>query len=84
MIKKGLIEEVESLKKYRNKNALQTVGYKEIFEYFEGKHTLEEAIDKIKQNTRRFAKRQITWNNRDKDITYFSPSKMNDIINFIG
>ena len=84
MIKKGLIEEVESLKKYRNKNALQTVGYKEIFEYFEGKHTLEEAIDKIKQNTRRFAKRQITWINRDKDITYFSPSKVNDIINFIG
>ena len=84
MIKKGLIEEVESLKKHRNKNALQTVGYKEIFEYFDGKHTLEEAIDKIKQNTRRFAKRQITWNNRDKDITYFSPSKINDIINFIG
>lgn len=83
MIKKGLIEEVESLKKHRNKNALQTVGYKEIFEYFDGKHTLEEAIDKIKQNTRRFAKRQITWINRDKDITYFSPSKINDIINFI-
>lgn len=84
MIKKGLIEEVESLKKHRNKNALQTVGYKEIFEYFDGKHTLEEAIDKIKQNTRRFAKRQITWINKDKDITYFSPSKINDIINFIG
>ena len=84
MIKKGLIEEVESLKKHRNKNALQTVGYKEIFEYFDGKHTLEEAIDKIKQNTRRFAKRQITWIKRDKDITYFSPSKINDIINFIG
>ena len=84
MIKKGLIEEVESLKKHRNKNALQTVGYKEIFEYFDGKHTLEEAIDKIKQNTRRFAKRQITWINKDKDIAYFSPSKINDIINFIG
>ena len=56
MIKKGLIKEVESLKKYKSKNALQTVGYKEIFEYFEDKHTLEEAIDKIKQNTRRFAK----------------------------
>ena len=56
MIKKGLIKEVESLKKYRSKNALQTVGYKEIFEYFEDKHTLEEAIDKIKQNTRRFTK----------------------------
>ena len=84
MIKKGLIKEVKSLKKYRSKNALQTVGYKEIFEYFEDKHTLEEAIDKIKQNTRRFAKRQITWFNRDKDITYFSPFKIKDIINFIG
>lgn len=84
MIKKGLIEEVESLKKYRSKNALQTVGYKEIFEYFENKHTLEEAVNKIKLNSRRFAKRQITWFNRDKDITYFSPSKIDDIINFIG
>lgn len=61
MIKDGLVEEVKSLLSYRNHNALQTVGYKEIFEYLDGKSTLEEAIEKVKQNTRRYAKRQITW-----------------------
>jgi len=61
MIKDGLVEEVKSLLPYRNHNALQTVGYKEIFEYLDGKSTLEEAIEKVKQNTRRYAKRQITW-----------------------
>lgn len=61
MMKDGLIEEVKSLLPYRNHNALQTVGYKEIFEYLDGKSTLGEAIEKVKQNTRRYAKRQITW-----------------------
>lgn len=61
MIKDGLVDEVKSLLPYRNHNALQTVGYKEIFEYLDGKSTLEEAIEKVKQNTRRYAKRQITW-----------------------
>lgn len=61
MIKEGLVEEVKSLLPYRNHNALQTVGYKEIFEYWDGKSSLEEAIEKVKQNTRRYAKRQITW-----------------------
>lgn len=61
MIKDGLVDEVKSLLPYRNHNALQTVGYKEIFEYLDGKFTLEEAIEKVKQNTRRYAKRQITW-----------------------
>ncbi len=83
MIKKGLIEEVKSLIKYKNKNALQTVGYKEIFEYINGKLTLDEAIDKIKRNTRRFAKRQITWFNKDKSINYFNPEDIEKIINSI-
>ncbi len=61
MIKDGLVDEVKSLLPYRNHNALQTVGYKEIFEFLDGKSTLEEAIEKVKQNTRRYAKRQITW-----------------------
>lgn len=61
MINDGLVEEVKLLLPYRNHNALQTVGYKEIFEYLDGKSTLEEAIEKVKQNTRRYAKRQITW-----------------------
>jgi tRNA dimethylallyltransferase len=61
MIRNGLVEEVKSLLAYRNHNALQTVGYKEIFEYLDEKCSLDEAIEKIKQNTRRYAKRQITW-----------------------
>lgn len=61
MMKNGLLEEVKSLLSYRNHNALQTVGYKELFEYLDGKCSLEEAIEKIKQNTRNYAKRQMTW-----------------------
>lgn len=61
MIKDGLVEEVKSLLPFRNHNALQTVGYKEIFEYLDEKCTLEEAIEKVKMNTRRYAKRQVTW-----------------------
>jgi tRNA dimethylallyltransferase len=61
MVENGLLEEVEALKEYRHLNALNTVGYSEIFEYLDGKLSKEEAIDKIKQNTRRFAKRQLTW-----------------------
>ena len=83
MIKEGLIEEVRSLIDYKNKNALQTVGYKEIFEYIDGKLKLDEAIDKIKRNTRRFAKRQITWFNKDTSINYFNPGGLDKIINSI-
>ena len=84
MIENGLLNEVESLLNHRNKNSLQTVGYKELFEYLDGKHSQEEAIDMIKQNTRRFAKRQISWFKRDETITYFSTSKIKKIIKFIG
>lgn len=61
MIANGLIEEAQNLIKYRHLNALQTVGYKELFEYFEGKISLEKAVDDIRKNTRHFAKRQVTW-----------------------
>ena len=84
MIENGLLDEVESLLNHRNKNSLQTVGYKELFEYLDGKHRQEEAIDMIKQNTRRFAKRQISWFKRDHKITYFSTNKTKEIIKFIG
>ena len=72
MIKKGLLKEVENLIPFKEKNALQTVGYKELFEYFDGKCSLQEAVEKIKQNTRRFAKRQISWFKRDEDIQHIS------------
>jgi len=70
MMEEELLKEVENLIPYKNKNALQTVGYKELFSYFDGKISLEEAINKIKQNTRRFAKRQISWFKRDENIQH--------------
>lgn len=68
MMQEGLLKEVESLLTFKNKNALQTVGYKELFEYFDGKISLNVAIEKIKRNSRRFAKRQISWFKRDENI----------------
>ena len=70
MMQEGLTKEVEGLIPYRNKNALQTVGYKELFSFFDGEINLEEAIQKIKQNTRRFAKRQISWFKRNNNIQH--------------
>lgn len=72
MINEGLLEEAEQLYKHKNLNALQTVGYRELFEYFNGNFTLEFAISEIKKNTRRFAKRQITWNKKDENILWFN------------
>ena len=72
MMEEGLLKEVENLIPYKNKNALQTVGYKELFSYFDGEISLDEAINKIKQNTRRFAKRQISWFKREENIQHIS------------
>ncbi len=71
MIQNGLLEEAKVLHKNKNLNALQTVGYRELFAYFEGKFTKEFAISEIKKNTRRFAKRQLTWFKRDKETLWF-------------
>jgi tRNA dimethylallyltransferase len=71
MIDKGLVEEARSLLAFKDLNALQTVGYKELFAYFEAKSTLEEAVSEIKKNTRRFAKRQGTWFRKDPEIKWF-------------
>lgn len=84
MIQKGLVEEVKGLREFRNKNSLQTIGYKELFEYFEGHYTLKEAINKIKINTRRFAKRQITWFKKDLEINWFLNEDTEEIKKFIG
>ena len=73
MISLGLVEEVKSLYQHKNLTALKTVGYREIFDYVDNIYTLEEAIEKIKTNSRRYAKRQITWFKRDKDYIYISP-----------
>lgn len=83
MMQQVLLEEVERLLPYRNLNALNTVGYSEIFDYLDGKISLDEAIEHIKQNTRRFAKRQLTWFRKDADITWFQPDDYPSILNFI-
>ena len=71
MIKNGLIEETKKLFEFKHLNALQTVGYRELFNYFEGNFTKDFAISEIKKNTRRFAKRQLTWFKRDTDTLWF-------------
>ena len=83
MIDLGLVDEVRSLTSFRKHNALQTVGYKEIFEYFDKKKSLKEAINQIKMNSRRYAKRQITWFNKDKNIKWYEPNQIHEIIRFI-
>jgi tRNA dimethylallyltransferase len=73
MIANGLVEEVKTLIPYRAHNALQTVGYKEIFDHLDGKSSLDEAIAHIKTNTRQYAKRQMTWFKKDKEIQWMAP-----------
>lgn len=79
MIGNGLVEEVKALQEYSNMNALQTVGYTEIFNYLNGKLTLAEAAEEIKKNTRQYAKRQLTWFRKDKEIEWFEPSELEEI-----
>jgi tRNA dimethylallyltransferase len=83
MIGNGLVEEVKNLQPYKNLNALQTVGYSEIFEYLDNKVSLPEAIELIKKNTRQYAKRQLTWFRKDKDVKWFHPSGVKDMIEYI-
>ncbi|HEY0897007.1 MAG TPA: tRNA (adenosine(37)-N6)-dimethylallyltransferase MiaA [Sphingobacteriaceae bacterium] len=84
MIGQGLVEEVRSLAAYRNLNPLNTVGYSEIFDYLDGRYSLEDAVSAIKQNTRRFAKRQLTWFRKDPGTEWFTPDQLPDIINYIN
>ncbi len=83
MVRSGLVEEAKNLFAYCKINTLNSVGYKELFEHFEGKHTLEEAIRLIKRNSRRYAKRQLSWFSRDKEITWFHPNDTEEIIHLI-
>jgi len=83
MMQQGLLEEAKSVAQYKNKNALKTVGYAELFDYFDGKCTLEEACEKIKVNSRKYAKRQMAWFNKNDVYTQFHPKKMKELIIFI-
>lgn len=82
MIKDGLVDEVRSLNSFRNLNALQTVGYTEIFEFIDKKISFETAIEEIKKNTRQYAKRQMTWFKKDKDVKWFSPGDIKQLIEY--
>jgi len=84
MIEQGLLDEVKRVYEKRDLNALNTVGYKEIFQFFDGNWTLDFAISEIKKNTRRFAKRQLTWFRKDKEIEWFNyNTPLDRIIDFI-
>lgn len=78
MVENGLVEEAKALHSQKHLNALNTVGYKELFEYFEGKTSLEIAVEEIKKNTRRFAKRQLTWYRKNKDVLWLNHDATNE------
>lgn len=80
MMKEGLLAEVKSMLQYKHLNALQTVGYREFFDYFDGKISLDEAVELVKKNTRHYAKRQMTWFRKDTNTKWFSSS---DIISLV-
>ncbi len=83
MMEEGLLEEARALYKFKDLNALQTVGYKELFAYLEGERSLENAVDEIKKNTRRYAKRQMTWFRRDPETVFFNPDDETDIKKYL-
>ena len=84
MIEEGLLEEACKVYPYRHLNSLNTVGYKELFKYFDGEWELPFAIEKIKQNSRIYSRKQMTWFKRDTDITWFHPDQKEEILHFIS
>lgn len=83
MMEAGLLEEVKQLSTLRNLNALHTVGYAELFDYLEGKITLNKAVEQIKTHTRQYAKRQFTWLRKDKEVNWFSPMQIKEMIELV-
>ncbi|QMU29737.1 tRNA (adenosine(37)-N6)-dimethylallyltransferase MiaA [Adhaeribacter radiodurans] len=83
MLEAGLLEEVQQLLPYRNHNALQTVGYQELFSYLAGEYDWDEAVRLLKRNSRRYAKRQLTWFTKNSDFTWFHPQQREAILAFI-
>lgn len=84
MLADGLVEEVRNLLPFRELNALQTVGYTEIFDYLDGRLSLHEAEERITINTRQYAKRQMTWFRKDKEIHWFAPGQVQEILDYAG
>ena len=84
MMDQGLLDEAKALYPMRHLNALNTVGYKELFAYFDGVWSLDEAVERIKGNTRRYARKQLTWFKRDERVTWFHPDDKEQILNYIS
>jgi tRNA dimethylallyltransferase len=80
MLEQGLLEEARQFYPFKQLNSLKTVGYRELFDYFDGNSSLEFAVEKIKQNSRRYAKRQLTWFRADEEIQWFEPHQDNEIV----
>ncbi len=83
MMEQGLLHEAESLYDQRQLNALNTVGYKEMFDYIDGRWSLDEAVERMKGNTRRYARKQLTWFKRDEEVRWFHPDQIDKILNYI-
>lgn len=83
MIRDGLEEEARRMLPFRNENSLNTVGYKEMFQYLDGNISLEEAVRQIQSNSRRYARKQMTWYKRDEEMKWFHPDNVKEIINYI-
>ena len=83
MIENGLFEEARRVERFVGANALKTIGYKEIYGYFNGEYDYDEAVRLLKRNSRRFAKRQMTWFKKNSRIEWFNPADVNSIINYI-
>ena len=83
MMASGLLDEVKAMYPKRSLNALNTVGYKELFDYLDGRWSLEEAVERIKGNTRRYARKQLTWYKKDEQIRWFHPDEITTIIDYI-
>ena len=84
MMEQGLLEEARELYPKRECNALNTVGYKEMFAYLDGQWPLEEAVERLKGNTRRYARKQLTWYKKDPSVVWFSPEEKEQIINYLS
>ena len=84
MMAQGLLNEVRAMNEYRNVNALNTVGYKELFNYLDGLWTLDEAVERIKGNTRRYARKQLTWFKRDLQMHWFHPDDIQNMLTYIS
>ena len=84
MMEQGLLDEVRSVYEKRSTNALNTVGYKELFDYLDGRWSLDEAVERIKGNTRRYARKQLTWFKRDEQMKWFHPDQEQEILNYIS